>query len=107
MLEERNKKPEIEEDVDPLFPYPEGKKRPACTIFLGYTSNLISSGLRESIRYVVEHNMVDCIVASAGGVEEDLIKCLSPTFLGECPLSAGYFHCNFVFQVISVYPELY
>jgi deoxyhypusine synthase len=25
---------------------------------------------------------VDCIVASAGGVEEDLIKCLAPTFLG-------------------------
>lgn len=29
-----------------------------CTIFLGYTSNLISSGLRETIRYLVQHNMV-------------------------------------------------
>ena len=29
-----------------------------CTIFLGYTSNLISSGIRETIRYLVEHNMV-------------------------------------------------
>ena len=30
----------------------------SCTIFLGYTSNLISSGVRESIRYLVEHRMV-------------------------------------------------
>ena len=29
-----------------------------CTIFLGYTSNLISSGVRESIRYLAEHSMV-------------------------------------------------
>ena len=25
---------------------------------------------------------MDCIVTSAGGVEEDLIKCLKPTYLG-------------------------
>lgn len=30
-----------------------------CTIFLGYTSNLISSGVRESIRYLAEHKMVE------------------------------------------------
>ncbi|MBN3324249.1 DHYS synthase, partial [Atractosteus spatula] len=57
-----------------------------CTIFLGYTSNLISSGVRESIRYLAEHGMVDVIVTTAGGVEEDLIKCLAPTFLGEFSL---------------------
>lgn len=32
-----------------------------CTIFLGYTSNLISSGIRETIRYLVEHNMVNIL----------------------------------------------
>ncbi|KAI9785478.1 MAG: Deoxyhypusine synthase [Geoglossum umbratile] len=53
------------------------------TIFLGYTSNLISSGLRETIRYLVEHRHVSAIVTTAGGVEEDLIKCLAPTYLGE------------------------
>lgn len=52
------------------------------TVFLGYTSNLISSGVRESIRYLVEHKHVSCLVTTAGGVEEDLIKCLGPTFLG-------------------------
>ncbi|OBS74022.1 hypothetical protein A6R68_15433 [Neotoma lepida] len=58
-----------------------------CTIFLGYTSNLISSGIRETIRYLVQHNMVDVLVTTAGGVEEDLIKCLAPTYLGEFSLS--------------------
>ena len=52
------------------------------TIFLGYTSNLVSSGLRETLRYLVEHKHVSAIVTTAGGVEEDLIKCLAPTYLG-------------------------
>ncbi|KAK5166166.1 Deoxyhypusine synthase [Saxophila tyrrhenica] len=52
------------------------------TIFLGYTSNLISSGLRETLRWLVQHNHVSAIVTTAGGVEEDLIKCLAPTYLG-------------------------
>ncbi|NXP78400.1 DHYS synthase, partial [Ramphastos sulfuratus] len=38
---------------------------------------------RESIRYLVQHNMVDVLVTTAGGVEEDLIKCLAPTYIGD------------------------
>merc|ERR1712107_333367 len=53
-----------------------------CTIFLGYTSNMASCGVRETIRFLVQHRMVDCLVTSAGGIEEDFIKCLAPTFLG-------------------------
>ncbi|UIZ23135.1 hypothetical protein KXD40_003670 [Peronospora effusa] len=55
-------------------------------IFLGYTSNLISSGLRESLRFLVQHKMVDVIVSSAGGIEEDFIKCLAPTYIGDFSL---------------------
>ncbi|KAG5832590.1 hypothetical protein ANANG_G00292730 [Anguilla anguilla] len=62
------------------------RPRLGCTIFLGYTSNLISSGVRESIRFLVQHKMVDVIVTTAGGIEEDIIKCLAPTFLGEFSL---------------------
>lgn len=51
------------------------------TIFLGYTSNLISSGLRGVLRWLVQHNHVAAIVTTAGGVEEDLIKCLGKTYL--------------------------
>lgn len=52
------------------------------TIFLGYTSNLISSGLRGTLRYLVEHSHVSAIVTTAGGIEEDLIKCLGDTYMG-------------------------
>jgi len=31
--------------------------------------------------------MVDVVVASAGGVEEDLIKCLAPTYVGDFELA--------------------
>ncbi|KAK4228289.1 putative deoxyhypusine synthase [Podospora fimiseda] len=51
------------------------------TIFLGYTSNLISSGLRGTFRYLVEHNHVSAIVTTAGGIEEDFIKCLGHTYM--------------------------
>eukprot|EP00096_Caligus_rogercresseyi_P014258 TRINITY_DN6758_c0_g1_i1.p1 TRINITY_DN6758_c0_g1~~TRINITY_DN6758_c0_g1_i1.p1 ORF type:complete len:366 (+),score=69.11 TRINITY_DN6758_c0_g1_i1:26-1123(+) len=62
------------------------RPRNNCTVFLGYTSNMASCGVRESIRYLTEHSMVDVIVASAGGVEEDFIKCLAPTYLGDFSL---------------------
>ncbi|ODV96598.1 hypothetical protein PACTADRAFT_40284 [Pachysolen tannophilus NRRL Y-2460] len=59
------------------------------TIFMGYTSNLISSGLRDTLRFLVQHKMVSAVVASAGGIEEDLIKCLAPTYMGEFSLSGS------------------
>uniref|UniRef100_A0A3Q3W477 deoxyhypusine synthase n=1 Tax=Mola mola TaxID=94237 RepID=A0A3Q3W477_MOLML len=80
----------IEKRLEPVQP-DEGKEckdsvdapKSGCTIFLGYTSNLISSGVRESIRYLAEHKMVDVIVTTAGGIEEDLIKCMAHTYLGD------------------------
>ena len=57
-----------------------------CKIFLGYTSNMVSCGVREIIRFLVQNRMVDVIVSSAGGVEEDFIKCLAPTYLGSFEL---------------------
>lgn len=55
-------------------------------IYLGYTSNMVSSGMRETFCYLAKHKMIDVIVTSAGGFEEDLIKCLAPTFLGDFKL---------------------
>lgn len=67
-----------EEDDDPL-----ARSQTKCKIFLGYTSNLISAGLRETFCYLAKNKMVDVIVSSAGGIEEDFIKCLAPTYTGE------------------------
>lgn len=52
-------------------------------IFLGYTSNMVSSGLRECFRYLIEHKKVNVVVTTAGGIEEDIIKCLGSFMLGD------------------------
>ncbi|KAM4597917.1 deoxyhypusine synthase [Polymixia lowei] len=87
-IEEINKM--IEKRLEPVDAVEASERtesgRSGCTIFLGYTSNLISSGVRESIRYLAEHKMVDVIVTTAGGIEEDLIKCLAHTYLGDFSL---------------------
>ncbi|KAM0682387.1 hypothetical protein MDAP_002225 [Mitosporidium daphniae] len=59
------------------------KENPSFKLFLGYTSNMVSCGNREIIRFLVEHKLVDVLVTTAGGIEEDIIKCLGPTLLGE------------------------
>jgi len=66
-----------------------GEEGEKATIFLGYTSNLISSGLRETLRFLVEHKHVSAIVTTAGGIEEDFIKCLAPTYLGSFSLDGA------------------
>ncbi len=52
-------------------------------IYLGYTSNMVSSGLRETFRFLVEHKKINVIVTTAGGIEEDIIKCLGDFILGD------------------------
>ncbi len=53
-----------------------------ATIFLGYTSNMISSGIREIIKWLVKHKKVHFLATTAGGIEEDIIKCFKPFVLG-------------------------
>lgn len=53
-----------------------------ATIFLGFTSNMISCGVRDIITYLCKHKLVDVLVTTIGGVEEDLIKCFKPFVLG-------------------------
>jgi deoxyhypusine synthase len=54
-----------------------------ASIFFGYTSNIVSSGLRDVICYLAKNKLVDVIVTTGGGVEEDIIKCLKPFLLGD------------------------
>lgn len=58
-------------------------RREEAFIYLGYTSNLVTSGLRDIFRYLVEHKLVDLVVTTAGGIEEDFIKCLGDFKVGE------------------------
>lgn len=56
-------------------------------IYFGCTSNIISSGLRDSIKYLAKHKFFEVFVCTGGGIEEDLIKCLYPTFMGDFNLN--------------------
>jgi deoxyhypusine synthase len=60
----------------------EEMRKENATIFLGYTSNMVSSGIREIIKYLVKNKMVHVLVTTAGGVEEDIIKTLKPFAIG-------------------------
>jgi deoxyhypusine synthase len=53
-----------------------------ATVFLSFTSNMVSSGLREIIAYLCREKLVDCIVTSTGSVEEDFMKSRAPFALG-------------------------
>ena len=55
-------------------------------IFLGFTSNMISCGNREVIRFLCQHKMVDVIVTTGGGIEEDFMKCFAPHYMGDFAL---------------------
>ena len=52
-------------------------------IFLGYTSNMVSSGLRDVFRYLIENKKVNVAVTTCGGIEEDIIKCLGDFKIGD------------------------
>jgi deoxyhypusine synthase len=73
----------VPEDEETEYRDPELRERVRTKIWLSYTSNLISSGLRETIRFLVQHSMVQVMITTAGGIEEDIIKCLAPTHLGD------------------------
>jgi Deoxyhypusine synthase len=60
----------VPEQCEPELSDPELRKRARCKIFLGFTSNLISSGCREIFRYLCKHRMVDVVVTTAGSCQE-------------------------------------
>lgn len=77
------------EDESDEYTSIEIRSKTRCNIFLGYTSNLISSGLREVILHLVKHNHVAALVTTAGGIEEDFIKCLGKTYLADFNLDGA------------------
>jgi len=60
----------------------ENKKKEQITVYLGFTANLVASGLRGYIAKLVESGFVDVIVTTPGAVEHDTIKAFKPYLLG-------------------------
>jgi deoxyhypusine synthase len=58
-------------------------QREDATVYLTLTSNIVSSGLRETVAYLVREGYVDVIVTTAGSLTEDVIKTAKPFKMGE------------------------
>ncbi|PKU65143.1 Deoxyhypusine synthase [Dendrobium catenatum] len=57
-----------EEELDPAY-----RESVRCKIFLSFTSNLVSSGVWDIIRFLVEHRMVVLMAEVNGGSNLDLV----------------------------------
>ena len=79
----------VKESDDDESRLPEVRAATRCTIFLGMTSNMVSCGVREVVRFLAQHRLVDAIVTTAGGVEEDIMKCLRPHYMGSFELKGA------------------
>jgi len=55
-------------------------KKNNAKIFLTFTSNMVTSGLRGFFAQIVNLNMADVIVTTAGGLEEDIMKSIGEKF---------------------------
>src|SRR5262245_10193177 len=63
-----------------------GCRRP---IYLSFTGNIISSGLREVVAFLAKHRYVSAIVTTASGIEEDAIKAMGSFLLGSFETSGA------------------
>lgn len=53
-----------------------------ATVYLTYTSNIVSSGLREVVAYLVREGFVDVMITTSGSIAEDVIKTEHPFKMG-------------------------
>jgi len=67
------------------------KEEKALTI-LTFTSNMVSSGLRDLFAELAKEKFVDLIITGAGSVEEDIMKTHKPFLLGSFYLSDSELH---------------
>jgi deoxyhypusine synthase len=54
-----------------------------ATVYLTFTSNIISSGLRETVAYLVREGYIDVLITTSGSLTEDVIKTAKPFKMGE------------------------
>jgi len=55
-------------------------KKSGAKIFLTFTSNMVTSGLRGFFAQLIKLKMADIIVTTSGSIEEDIMKSLGDNF---------------------------
>lgn len=61
-------------------------KKANAKVYMGCTSNMMSCGVREILRFLAKNAHFNVMVITGGGIEEDLIKCMLPTYIGSFDL---------------------
>lgn len=72
-------------------------------IFLGFTSNMSTSGTRDIIKYLVKNKLVHFVVTTTGGIEEDIIKTHKDFLHGDYNASGAYLRKNGVNRTGNIF----
>lgn len=72
-------------------------------IFISFTGNMISSGNRELITYLVKNKLVEGIVTTGAAIEEDIIKCIKPFHLGSFEAKGSFLAENFIGRIGNIF----
>jgi deoxyhypusine synthase len=59
------------------------RRKKGLKLWMSFTGNMVSSGNREIIAYLTKKKLIDGITTTAASLEEDIIKCIRPFFLGK------------------------
>lgn len=73
-----------------------------CTIILTFTSNMVSSGLRELFAHLVKLKFVDAVITGVGSVEEDLMKSKKPFLLGSFKMNDAQLHSKGINRIGNI-----
>jgi deoxyhypusine synthase len=80
-------------------------KKDKATVILTFTSNMVSSGLRELFAELCRLKFVDAIVTGIGSVEEDLMKTKKPFILGSFNLDDKELHQKGINRIGNILVE--
>ncbi len=72
-------------------------------IFISFTGNMISSGNRELITYLVKDQLVAGIVTTGAAIEEDIIKCIKPFHLGSFEAKGSFLSENSIGRIGNIF----
>ncbi len=75
------------------------------TIFLSFTSNMVSSGLREIFAQIVKEKLVDIIITGVGSIEEDIMKSRKPFLIGDFDANDIELHRKGINRIGNVFVE--
>jgi len=77
--------------------------REKVPIFLSFTSNMISSGIRDNVKFLTKNNFVKVLSTSAGGVEEDITQSWSNHALGTFDIKGEFLFDAGIGRIGNIY----